>query len=76
MFEVLALKRKSNQAEFHRGFQGMAAEPVTIEELTNATESLIEAVVRNMPEPHRRFLLSPCAWNILRFDKHSGSPQS
>jgi hypothetical protein len=36
----------------------MTAEPVTIEELTNARESLIHAVVRNMPEAHRRFLLS------------------
>jgi predicted nucleotidyltransferase component of viral defense system len=57
-FEVLAPKQKSIQTEFRRGFQGMTAEPVTIEELTKARESLIDGVVRNMPEAHQRFLLS------------------
>jgi hypothetical protein len=58
MFEVLAPKRKSIQAEFRRGFQGMTAEPVAIEELTNARKSLIDAGVRDIPAAHRRFLLS------------------
>jgi hypothetical protein len=70
MFEVLAPKRKSIQAEFRRGFQGMTAEPVTIEQLTNARESLIDTVVRNMPEAHRRFLLSfergTTDWSLLQ----------
>jgi hypothetical protein len=58
MFEVLAPKRKSIQAEFRRGFQGMTAEPVPIKALTDAGESLIDTALRDMPEPHRRFLLS------------------
>lgn len=58
MFEVLSPKRKSVQAEFRRGFQGLTAELVSIEDLTNARESLINTAVAGMPEPHRRFLLS------------------
>jgi len=58
MFEVLAPTRKPIEAEFRRGFQGMTAEPVSIDALTRARESLIETVVGKMPEQHRRFLLS------------------
>jgi predicted nucleotidyltransferase component of viral defense system len=58
MFEVLAPKPKSLQAEFRRGFAGMTAEPVSIKALTDARESLIDLSVRAMPEPHRRFLVS------------------
>ena len=58
MFEVLEPKRKSIQTEFRRGFQGMTARPVSIRNLTSTRESLIDTVVRDMPEQHRRFLLS------------------
>ncbi len=58
VFEVLAPKRKSIAAEFARGFKGMTAEPISIDELTSARESLIEVAVGEMPEQHRRFLLS------------------
>jgi len=58
IFEVLAPKRKSIAAEFHRGFKGMTAEPILIDELTSARELLIEAAVGEMPEQHRRFLIS------------------
>jgi predicted nucleotidyltransferase component of viral defense system len=58
MSEVLAAKRKSIDQEFSRGFQGMTTEPVSLEELLGARETLIETVVGGMPEPHRRFLLS------------------
>jgi predicted nucleotidyltransferase component of viral defense system len=58
MAEVLAPKRKSISDEFLRGFQGMTAEPVSLEELTGAREALIDIAVRKMPQPHRRFLIS------------------
>jgi len=58
IFEVLAPKRKSITAEFGRGFKGMTAEPISIDELTSAGESLIDVAVGKMPEQHRRFLLS------------------
>jgi predicted nucleotidyltransferase component of viral defense system len=38
MFEVLAPKPKSLQAEFRRGFAGMTAEPVSIKALTDAAQ--------------------------------------
>jgi len=57
IFEVLAPRRKPIEAEFRRGFQGMTAEPVSINALTRTRESLIETVVGKMPEQHRRFLL-------------------
>lgn len=36
----------------------MTAEPILIDELTSARELLIEAAVGEMPEQHRRFLIS------------------
>jgi hypothetical protein len=55
---VLAPQRKSISDEFLRGFQGMTAEPVSLDELTRARESLIDIAVGKMPQPHRRFLVS------------------
>jgi predicted nucleotidyltransferase component of viral defense system len=57
MAEVLAPRRKDISHEFARGFQGMTAEPVAIEELIAARETLIDAMVARMPEVHRQFLL-------------------
>jgi predicted nucleotidyltransferase component of viral defense system len=57
MAEVLAPPRKDISREFERGFQGMTAEPVALEELVAAREAMIEAMVGRMPDPHRSFLL-------------------
>src|SRR5580700_12111020 len=78
MFEVLAPRRKPIEAEFRRGFQGMTAEPVAMEALTQARESLIEAVVGKMPEHHRQFLLSfergKPEWSLLALPGASNLP--
>jgi hypothetical protein len=58
MAEILAPKRKIHRGGVHRGFDGMTARPVSIEELTTAREELIALVVGQAPEAHRRFLLS------------------
>lgn len=58
MAEILAPVRKSLMGEFLRGFEGMTAEPVSIEDLDTAREALITSVVGDMPEPHRGFLIS------------------
>ncbi len=58
MFEVLAPTRKELAGEFARGFAGMTDEPVSLEELSAAREMLIEGIVGNMPDAHRRFLVS------------------
>lgn len=58
LFEVLSPRKKSLQAEYRHGFLGMTPEPVPLKALTEAREALIDVAVRQMPEPHRRFLLS------------------
>jgi predicted nucleotidyltransferase component of viral defense system len=58
MWEVLAPHRKDVTEEFTSGFDGMTAEPVSLEELVAAREALIGNIVDKMPEEHRRFLLS------------------
>jgi predicted nucleotidyltransferase component of viral defense system len=69
MVEVLAPERKSLSEEFVRGFQGMTAEPVSLDELLTARDSLIDIVVGQMPQEHRRFLASfergEPAWQLL-----------
>ena len=58
MFEVLTARRKDIEAEFKRGFEGMTDKPVSLKELTDAREALVLNVVGEMPDAHRRFLLS------------------
>jgi len=58
MSEILAPARKPIEAEFQRGFEGMSERQVTLADLTGAREALIAAIAGEMPETHRRFLLS------------------
>jgi predicted nucleotidyltransferase component of viral defense system len=58
MAEVLAPARLDITAEYERGFEGMIAKPVTLDELLQAREVLIREIVGKMPEQHRRFLIS------------------
>lgn len=58
MAEVLAPTRKPLREEFERGFAGMTQEPVALEGLEAAREAIIAAIVANMPDDHRRFLVS------------------
>jgi predicted nucleotidyltransferase component of viral defense system len=58
MAEILAPRLKSVSDEFLRGFEGMTAEPVFLEDLIAARETLIRTIVGEMSEPHRRFLIS------------------
>lgn len=58
MSEVIAPTRKRIDEEFLRGFEGMTAEPVSLDELVATREALIDLAVRQMPEPHKRFLVS------------------
>ncbi|QUM73208.1 nucleotidyl transferase AbiEii/AbiGii toxin family protein [Sphingopyxis granuli] len=69
MAEVLAPTRKPLGDEFERGFAGMTQEPVALAELETAREAIIAAVVTDMPDDHRRFLLGfkrgEPDWNLL-----------
>jgi predicted nucleotidyltransferase component of viral defense system len=56
--EVLAARRKDMKTEFERGFDGMTDEPVTLDELAAARETIITQVVGQMPDTHKSFLVS------------------
>jgi predicted nucleotidyltransferase component of viral defense system len=58
MSEVLAPRWKDITEEFLRGFEGMTERPVSRDELIAVREALVRQVVGNMPNEHRRFLLS------------------
>jgi predicted nucleotidyltransferase component of viral defense system len=69
MAEILDPARRAIGQEFLRGFDGMTATPVTIEDLEVAREEMIATLVGRMPDEHRRFLLSfergEPAWELL-----------
>ena len=58
MFEVLQCRPKDIRQEYERGFQGMTDRPVTLDDLIVARDALISAIIGQMPEDHRRFLIS------------------
>ena len=58
MHEVVKPTRKDISHEYERGFAGMTDQSVTLEELLAAREATIEAVIGNMPDDHRQFLIS------------------
>lgn len=57
MSEVLAPRLKDIELEFERGFVGMTADAVLLDDLIDAREALIADTVGNMPDAHRRFLV-------------------
>jgi predicted nucleotidyltransferase component of viral defense system len=58
MHEVLAAKRKKIDQEYLRGFSGMTETEVTLEQLSDSREQLIDSIVGDMPQEHRRFLIA------------------
>lgn len=57
MAEVLAPTRKPLAEEFARGFVGMTQEPVALADLEAAREAIITAMISEMPDVHRHFLI-------------------
>lgn len=57
MAEVLAPTRKALAEEFARGFVGMTQEPVALADLETAREAVIAAMIADMPDAHRHFLV-------------------
>jgi predicted nucleotidyltransferase component of viral defense system len=78
MFEVLAPRRKDISEEFMHSFDGMTDKPVSIDELVAAREALIADIVGNMPQDHRRFLISfergTPDWPLLGLPDVAGLP--
>lgn len=58
MYEVLTPTRHDLSIEFERGFAGMAVNPVAVDVLEQTREALVGDIVGNMPDHHRRFLVS------------------
>ncbi len=78
MNEILAPNRKDISAEFAHGFRSMTATPVTLDELTDAREQMINGIVGMMPEEHQRFLVSfergVPEWSLLSLDHAKDLP--
>lgn len=78
MCEVLAPNLKEITADFLEEFEGMTAEPVTLAELYAARDALILNVVGQMPEAHRRFLISfeegEPDWDLLGVPRAANLP--
>lgn len=55
--ELLAPTLKDIEQEYERAFAGMTAEEVKVGELTEARAALVKAIVDDMPNAHRSFLL-------------------
>jgi predicted nucleotidyltransferase component of viral defense system len=70
--EVLDPRLKDLDEEYARGFVGMTVEPVDVAELEKARTDLIAAVVSDMPQGHRRFLVGfekgQPDWELLGLD--------
>ncbi len=72
MAEILAARPKDIKNEFERGFAGMTAEEVTLEELLDARTQIHKLIAGDMPNHHRELLLSVEAcqpnWSLLTQD--------
>ncbi|HEX2652073.1 MAG TPA: nucleotidyl transferase AbiEii/AbiGii toxin family protein [Xanthobacteraceae bacterium] len=55
--EVVVPRRKDIKKEYEQGFDGMTAEPVSLEDLLKAREDLIAEMAGKMPKEHREFLI-------------------
>lgn len=55
--ELLAPTRRKLDDEYARGFDGMTEQAVSLEALVEARERMIAAMVTDMPDHHRTFLL-------------------
>ena len=66
--EVLAPTRKDIRSDFEENFLGMTTELVELEELVATREEMIEAIVVQMPDEHRAFLVGvergEIDWNL------------
>lgn len=78
MHEVLKAGRKDIAREFERGFNGMTDEPVTLETLLETREELVQQVVQQMPDAHRKFLVSfergEPDWSLLALEGAASLP--
>ncbi len=69
MAEILGPRLRDLRREYEAGFIGMTLQPVSLEELVAVRAALVSKIVDEMPDAHRRFLLSfknqEPAWDLL-----------
>lgn len=58
MAEVLDPPRRDMKEDYEHGFVGMTEEPVPLAVLEETRETMIKAIVGDMPAAHRKFLVS------------------
>lgn len=58
MAEVLDPPRRDMKEDYEHGFVGMTEEPVPLAELEETREAMIKVIVDDMPDAHRKFLIS------------------
>ena len=58
MHEVITARRKDIALEYERGFAGMTDTRIELDELLTVREAIIENIIGNMPDEHRKFLIS------------------
>jgi predicted nucleotidyltransferase component of viral defense system len=56
--EILACRRKAIADEYENNFKGMTTDEVSLAELEAVRDTLVDILVRGMPEAHRKLLLS------------------
>lgn len=57
MGEVLSGRLKDLADEYRNGFEGMTAEPVSLDELVEARRAMLDSLIGDMPDHHRAFLI-------------------
>lgn len=58
MAEVLDPQRREMKEDYDHGFVGMTDEPVSLATLEETREQLIATIIGDMPDAHRKFLVS------------------
>lgn len=56
--EILACRRKAIADEYENNFKGMTVEEVPLPDLEAVRDTLVDVLVRGMPDAHRKLLLS------------------
>jgi predicted nucleotidyltransferase component of viral defense system len=78
MIELLVPNHRDIRGEFERGFSGMTDEAVGLDDLLATRELLVRTMMEEMPEKHRRFLVSLEAgepdWSLLAIPAISNLP--
>lgn len=78
MSEVLSGRKKDLAAEYKNGFEGMTDDASTIDDLIQAQDAMIEALIGQMPQPHKDFLIGfergAPDWSLLQISHASTLP--